>query len=592
MNDSSPPLPTAPVGKAAENTVPDTATSTTNNGSFAFLVHSQNTLPNNLPPDVDNKSLARQKRRRTSPEDQIVLEGEYARNPKPDKAARMEIVKRVALGEKEVQIWFQNRRQSTRRKSRPLSRHEILSSLHSSFGESGVEHALSSSVPPSDDYWQGSSQENAVRESEASATTLGLPTSLHDRKEAAGVPSDGGNEIDVTTYSSQVSDGPPSSQINTVTSRVSTSSYGSSFETQPTDSTSSYPGRSSHNSSLSTTGLGYISNRRNATSSFPKADDPPNMGGHPKDKASSVDAPGLKRTISQIRLSLSFDGKAQVITEDNSPPRRKPVAPTLVTQHAGLQRSQSEVGLNAITKQSQSENFLPLIRRMPSGRSRDSRAWDFYCDRDARNALSVKAEQEQSGSAVGAIGLLRSRSNGALHANFNKRNLQTSRPDAAKRIKSMATVVQKPKLGRASSSIARLQTTDATVKKQVVKGKSKVAKSGQEGVVLSNGDSDKENWEPGMQQVDLRKRRIPQTNGLRRRRILKENSTIPSQSTSLGALMSREHKETDAVSVDENKDPEEDPEVAEFMAGSGESREEDDLECVENLLSLSQGTWK
>lgn len=41
---------------------------------------------------------------RDSPEDQKILEDEYQRNPKPDKAARMEIVRRVALGEKEVQV--------------------------------------------------------------------------------------------------------------------------------------------------------------------------------------------------------------------------------------------------------------------------------------------------------------------------------------------------------------------------------------------------------------------------------------------------------------------------------------------------------
>jgi len=40
---------------------------------------------------------------RDSPEDQRTLEAEYQKNPKPDKAARMEIVTRVALGEKEVQ---------------------------------------------------------------------------------------------------------------------------------------------------------------------------------------------------------------------------------------------------------------------------------------------------------------------------------------------------------------------------------------------------------------------------------------------------------------------------------------------------------
>lgn len=39
-----------------------------------------------------------------SPEDHAILEAEYEKNSKPDKAARIEIVNRVALGEKEVQV--------------------------------------------------------------------------------------------------------------------------------------------------------------------------------------------------------------------------------------------------------------------------------------------------------------------------------------------------------------------------------------------------------------------------------------------------------------------------------------------------------
>lgn len=42
-------------------------------GSFAFLVHSQDTLNNNLPPNVDNQPLARQKRRRTRYAPMMVL---------------------------------------------------------------------------------------------------------------------------------------------------------------------------------------------------------------------------------------------------------------------------------------------------------------------------------------------------------------------------------------------------------------------------------------------------------------------------------------------------------------------------------------
>lgn len=39
-----------------------------------------------------------------SPEDHAILEQEYQRNPKPDKIARTNIVNRVSLGEKEVQV--------------------------------------------------------------------------------------------------------------------------------------------------------------------------------------------------------------------------------------------------------------------------------------------------------------------------------------------------------------------------------------------------------------------------------------------------------------------------------------------------------
>ncbi|KAI8943165.1 hypothetical protein NX059_001194 [Plenodomus lindquistii] len=77
-------------------------------GQLAFLVHSQESVANHMPPDVDNKALARQKRRRTSKEDEDFLKAEYIKNPKPDKTARLEIVRKVALGEKEVQIWFQS----------------------------------------------------------------------------------------------------------------------------------------------------------------------------------------------------------------------------------------------------------------------------------------------------------------------------------------------------------------------------------------------------------------------------------------------------------------------------------------------------
>lgn len=39
-----------------------------------------------------------------SAKDKAILEAAYSANPKPDKAARLNIVKRVSLNEKEVQV--------------------------------------------------------------------------------------------------------------------------------------------------------------------------------------------------------------------------------------------------------------------------------------------------------------------------------------------------------------------------------------------------------------------------------------------------------------------------------------------------------
>lgn len=50
---------------AAASSSPSLPATDSNALNYAFLVHSQKTLTQNLPPRVDNKLLARQKRRRT-----------------------------------------------------------------------------------------------------------------------------------------------------------------------------------------------------------------------------------------------------------------------------------------------------------------------------------------------------------------------------------------------------------------------------------------------------------------------------------------------------------------------------------------------
>lgn len=76
--------------------------------NYSFLIQH---IPENTTEQDDATSSSRQKRRRTSPQDHALLEAAYQRNSKPDKNERLELVSQIALDEKEVQIWLQNRRQ-------------------------------------------------------------------------------------------------------------------------------------------------------------------------------------------------------------------------------------------------------------------------------------------------------------------------------------------------------------------------------------------------------------------------------------------------------------------------------------------------
>ena len=72
--------------------------------AYAFITHSQEGLRNNRPPMIDNAGLARRRRRRTSQRDQAILEEEYRKCDRPDKARRREIAAMVEMGDKEVQV--------------------------------------------------------------------------------------------------------------------------------------------------------------------------------------------------------------------------------------------------------------------------------------------------------------------------------------------------------------------------------------------------------------------------------------------------------------------------------------------------------
>lgn len=500
----------------------------------------------------------------------------------------------------------------TRRKSRPLLPHELISNLNSS--PENIEGALSSSFST-----YGSSQQ-PLSSSQSTVTNTQAARDTVDEKCTAGIseppiihgtnvsrPNDestsGTNNAPETTVHSlkdflkmprlpSIQDAPGTGQVR----RAGGDLVRSFSQTIPTKRRP-----------------GYFANRRSAsfvildedkgdTRSSALSLDFEGFQGKSLSKSGPESTRSLERTPSLVRLSMSLDGKAQVTTSTGdtpSPPRSQPALPTnLVPRpNTGLQRS-----FSAIEPSKKNAYDCPSIPRPAiTGRSRDARTWEFYCDSDARNALTEQAEREESGSAVAAIGLIRSRSNNskAMTPNPNKRNANAQKVDAAKRLKHDGQKPHKPKLERATSSVARLQSSNSNSHKQAAKTGGKLLKpNSQSGVYEKyDGDSDKENWVPGTQATNPRRRR-PATNQATAR-ILLESLRVPSHSASLDALMSRDNmtprKSTSLTSSSDEKEncaADNNDEVAAFMGETDVPREVEDLDCVQNLLSLSQAAWQ
>lgn len=306
----------------------------------------------------------------------------------------------------------------------------------------------------------------------------------------------------------------------------------------------------------------------------------------------------LQRTVSSIRLSTSLDGKAQVLlgTGDTPSPPGKPLGPVQPPQRYGsLQRSKSAVEMNSQGSGSSANisSFWP--RSSVPGRSRDVRTWEFYCDSDTRNALSVQAEQEKRGSALGLLGLIRSGSASSkisstpLHQHSSQPNNGT-----AKRKGVVGGTQQRPKIARTTSSLARLQTVNVNVKSQIPKKPDGGPKSDAKAPPHRHpsGDSDKENWEPGTQLRNAQRRTVGG-----HRKVLTEPIHSADNSMSLENLLNRDtgntrrRKGVKAVDTPDKENIAIDREVSNFMGEAKAPRQEVDLDCVQQLLSLSQGAW-
>jgi hypothetical protein len=516
--------------------------------------------------------------KRASTEDQSILEEAYKRDPKPDKAARQELVKQVALGEKEVQvgncvqyqqvdrmvvtnahppkIWFQNRRQSSRRKARPLLPHEV-----AQYQASRAGAAPSYSAPFNPPNF-GSDDSNATIPDETLSenqhhSTPPPPSSLprappgadfHDGYDAQRAPE----------------------------AETPTAGYSALAAYQALQS-----GTSGRHSLPATANYGYLANKRRA-SSF--RDDPePNeyLPGSERVAGADSDRP-LKKSSSFVRLSMTSEGAAKIITKDSPSP--SPPRPSQQLRQSF--NSSHGPGVPSLDLARVSRDIGNPLRRSASGRSHDSRAWEFWCDKDARNDQEEQAEKDASGSAADAIGLMRANSGrrvlGSLPA---KRNATVMRQSSAKRTK---LDHPRPSLHRSNTSAGRLQHGVETVPKSALK--LKYSESGAS-IYIPGNESDKENWSPERNVLPSSQPVMGSSSGKLRRTALGESRANPGKVPRTGKRPPQTPRPRAAA--EKVTDPDQDPELAAFMRDrkSSSISGEEELDCVQGLLSLSQGRW-
>ena len=466
-----------------------------------------------------------------------------------------------------LQIWFQNRRQNDRRRSRPLLPHEMVPrSL-----------LLDTSDPVVATNACTHQTEEDGNEAELRSDTLELAKLCGTQEEP-----------DEHARSSQDTVGSSSNDA-----RVSLSA---SCETTPT-ATDSNKAQQGEVIEASFSRPGYLANRRNA--SFVRSGSELITEEACVNNLPDTRVPrnrSLKKSSSLIRISLTSDGNAKVLTNDDSspsPPRSAPSTATANPSRGKLCRSHSAVELNKASTRTETESFKDITPRTAVGRSRDSRAWEFWCDSDSRNALVEKADQDAGGSAANAIGLLRSNHRNALGTNANKRNAPLLRRDSVKRLKS--GTLGKAKLSRSTSEVTQAKAKESTHERST----STYAAD----VELPNNESDKENWEPG-QSAESSGRTVARAthhskHGTMPRKALGESNNVPSKTSSFGVMMAEEKaRHVRSMQLDaENMDPADDAEIAEFMGASkkrndGTKALGEDLDCVQGLLSLSQGNWQ
>lgn len=462
-----------------------------------------------------------------------------------------------------IKIWFQNRRQSSRRKARPLLPHEVAQYQASRAG------TTPSFAAPFDPPNFGSDDSNATIPDETLSDNQHHSTPPPPSSLARPIPSASlDNRYDARR----------ASQAET----PSAAGYSALAAYQALQSNSS--GRHANPPSAN---YGYLANKRRA-SSFKEEHEPADyLPSH--EKAVDPDSERrLKKSSSFVRLSMTSEGAAKIITKDSPTP--SPTRPSQQLRESFASSHGPGVSSLDLTRVAR-ENATTSLRRSVSGRSRDSRAWEFWCDKDSRNEQEEQTSQDASGSAADAIGLIRANSGrrvlGSLPA---KRNATVTRQPSAKRTK---LDHPRPSLQRSSTSAGRLQHGVETVSKPALK--LKYSESGAS-IYIPGNESDKENWSPERNLLPSSQPGTGAKPNRQGRAVLGESRTAGNTGAGKSARTSKLPPKTPRprAATDRVTDPDQDPELAAFMRDHRKSSSisgEEELDCVQGLLSLSQGRW-
>lgn len=241
------------------------------------------------------------------------------------------------------------------------------------------------------------------------------------------------------------------------------------------------------------------------------------------------------------------------------------------------------------------------------GRSRDPRNWESVFDTDARSALSTPASA-QSAPHGASPGLFRSRSQRSLTRSLSSRqnilaNPSNNYPDTPVPLQ---TGDKRRKLSRTVSSLGRLESNrnpmgNASSNGNPVKISKVLANAKKDTEDLEFGDSDKENWIPGTRVSHVRRRTT--TTSSSQRPVLRESngrdgSSKTNQTPGKRSRLSQVQQQRKPLGSGHGTSTSDlGPGVSSFVAGGGNGSgnggsQEEDLDCIQGLLSLSQGAWR